>query len=86
MQTIFYKKAPSIIKRIYELEEVVVDPASPKEIVSDEKFAYLGRHYRLKVLKKCGEIVRLFIQKTKKNIMFTKIKTLNTRSVKGYTY
>jgi hypothetical protein len=41
---------------MYELDEVVVHPASPKVFVSDEKFAYLGRNYRLKYLKKVGKL------------------------------
>lgn len=48
LQSILYKKSPWIIKMKYELEEVL-EPASPKEFLSGEKFAYLGRHYRLKV-------------------------------------
>ncbi|WP_316397414.1 YgjP-like metallopeptidase domain-containing protein [Metabacillus litoralis] len=48
LQSILYKKSPWIIKKKYELEEVL-EPASPKEFVSGEKFAYLGRYYRLKV-------------------------------------
>lgn len=49
--SILHKKAHWILKKKYELEEIL-DPASPKEFVSGEKFPYLGRHYRLKVLKK----------------------------------
>jgi predicted metal-dependent hydrolase len=50
LNTILYKKAPWILRKKYELEEVA-DLPSPKEYVSGEKFAYLGRHYRLKVHK-----------------------------------
>jgi predicted metal-dependent hydrolase len=50
IKSILHKKAPWILKKKYELEEVVDSP-SPKEFVSGEKFPYLGRHYRLKVNK-----------------------------------
>ncbi|MFZ7942770.1 M48 family metallopeptidase [Neobacillus sp. 19] len=45
-----HKKAPWILKKKFEFDEVTVAPP-PKEYVSGEKFAYLGRHYRLKVHK-----------------------------------
>lgn len=51
IETILYKKAPWIIKKKYELEEIIL-PANQKEFVSGEKFPYLGRQYRLKVFKK----------------------------------
>jgi predicted metal-dependent hydrolase len=50
LDTILHKKAPWILKKKYELEEVADSPA-PKEYVSGEKFAYIGRQYRLKVNK-----------------------------------
>lgn len=50
IEEILHKKAPWILKKKNELEEVVAAP-QPKEYVSGEKFAYLGRHYRLKVHK-----------------------------------
>lgn len=50
IQTILYKKAPWIIKKKYDLDEIL-EPAVAKEFVSGEKFPYLGRHYRLKVHK-----------------------------------
>lgn len=50
LQDILHKKAPWILKKKYELEEISAVPA-PKEYVSGEKFAYLGRNYRLKVHK-----------------------------------
>lgn len=50
LNTILHKKAPWILKKRYELEEVIDTPLA-REYVSGEKFAYLGRHYRLKVLK-----------------------------------
>jgi predicted metal-dependent hydrolase len=50
LDRILHKKAPWLLKKQYELEEVADSP-SPKEFVSGEKFAYLGRHYRLKVQK-----------------------------------
>jgi predicted metal-dependent hydrolase len=49
LQLISNKKAPWIIKNWYELNELVGTP-SPKEYVSGEKFLYLGRSYKLKVL------------------------------------
>lgn len=48
LEGILYKKAPWILKKQNELDEVVAPPP-PKEYISGEKFAYLGRHYRLKV-------------------------------------
>ena len=48
IQSIIHKKAPWILKKKYELEEVA-DAPPPKEFISGEKFPYLGRHYRLKV-------------------------------------
>jgi predicted metal-dependent hydrolase len=50
LEVILHKKAPWILKKKYELNEVAAAPP-PKEYVSGEKFAYLGRHYRLKVHK-----------------------------------
>jgi predicted metal-dependent hydrolase len=50
LEGILYKKAPWILKKKNELNEVAAPPP-PKEYVSGEKFAYLGRHYRLKVHK-----------------------------------
>lgn len=50
IEAILHKKAPWILKKKYEFDEIV-DPVSPKEFVSGEKFPYLGRHYRLKVYK-----------------------------------
>jgi predicted metal-dependent hydrolase len=50
LEKILHKKAPWILKKKYELDEVSAAPP-PKEYVSGEKFAYLGRHYRLKVYK-----------------------------------
>lgn len=50
LETILHKKAPWISKKKYEFDEVAATPP-PKEFVSGEKFAYLGRHYRLKVHK-----------------------------------
>jgi predicted metal-dependent hydrolase len=50
LEGILYKKAPWILKKKNELDEIAaITP--PKEYVSGEKFAYLGRHYRLKVHK-----------------------------------
>lgn len=45
-----YKKGAWILNKWYEVNEIVEAPL-PKEYVSGEKFAYLGRHYKLKVLK-----------------------------------
>jgi predicted metal-dependent hydrolase len=50
LEDILHKKAPWIIKKKYVLDEVAAAPP-PKEYLSGEKFAYLGRHYRLKVHK-----------------------------------
>lgn len=50
LHTIMLMKAPWIIRKKNELAEVAVSPF-PKEFVSGEKFAYLGRHYKLKVHK-----------------------------------
>jgi predicted metal-dependent hydrolase len=50
LETILYKKAPWILKKKNALDEVVISPSS-KEYVSGEKYAYLGRNYRLKVNK-----------------------------------
>lgn len=45
---VLYKKAPWILKKWYELNEIA-DIPQPKEFVSGEKFLYLGKGYRLKV-------------------------------------
>ena len=50
-KTILYKKAPWLLKKKVYLSWKYLEPASAKEFVSGEKFPYLGRHYRLKVLK-----------------------------------
>jgi len=49
LSPILRKKAPWIIKKWSELNEIASLPA-PKEFVSGEKFPYIGRQYRLKVL------------------------------------
>lgn len=50
LHSILYKKAPWIIDKWQALNQISDCPA-PKEFVSGEKFAYLGRNYRLKVYK-----------------------------------
>ncbi|MBT2663931.1 M48 family metallopeptidase [Bacillus sp. ISL-4] len=45
---IIHKKAPTILQKLKEVNEIVETPLS-KEFVSGEKFTYLGRNYRLKV-------------------------------------
>jgi predicted metal-dependent hydrolase len=45
-----YKKGTWILNKWYEVNEILEAPM-PKEYVSGEKFAYLGRHYKLKVHK-----------------------------------
>jgi predicted metal-dependent hydrolase len=47
---VLYKKAPWILNKWYELNEIA-DTPQPKEFVSGEKFLYLGKGYRLKVNK-----------------------------------
>ncbi|MBU6081294.1 M48 family metallopeptidase [Allobacillus halotolerans] len=47
---ILYKKAPWVTQKLQELNEVKTS-VQPKEYVSGEKLPYLGRNYRLKVLK-----------------------------------
>ncbi|OIJ22024.1 zinc metalloprotease [Anaerobacillus alkalidiazotrophicus] len=51
LHSILYKKAPWILNKWNSFQEIV-DPPLPKEYVSGEKFAYLGRNYRLKVHKR----------------------------------
>ncbi|KAA9023569.1 M48 family metallopeptidase [Niallia endozanthoxylica] len=50
LNKILHKKAPWILKKKYELQEIADKPSS-REYVSGEKFPYLGRHYRLKIHK-----------------------------------
>lgn len=50
LNKILNKKAPWIIKKWSQLNEII-DIPTPKEFVSGEKFPYLGRHYRLRVIK-----------------------------------
>ncbi|MEH6995884.1 SprT family zinc-dependent metalloprotease [Neobacillus drentensis] len=50
LEKILHKKAPWILKKKSELDEIITPP-QPREFVSGEKFSYLGRHYRLKVNK-----------------------------------
>ncbi|WML26279.1 SprT family zinc-dependent metalloprotease [Neobacillus sp. OS1-33] len=50
IKTILHKRAPWILKKKFELEEIVDSP-TPKEYISGEKFGYLGRQYTLKVYK-----------------------------------
>jgi predicted metal-dependent hydrolase len=45
-----HKKGSWILNKWYEVNEIV-NPPAPKEYVSGEKFAYLGRQYKLKVRK-----------------------------------
>jgi predicted metal-dependent hydrolase len=45
---VLHIKAPWILKKWYELNEIS-DTPQPKEYVSGEKFQYLGKGYRLKV-------------------------------------
>ncbi|KRF31952.1 M48 family metallopeptidase [Paenibacillus sp. Soil787] len=45
---ILHKKAPWILKKLYEFNEIK-QLSIPKEYLSGEKFPYLGRQYRLKV-------------------------------------
>lgn len=51
LQAILHKKAPWILNKWRELNEIA-DPPLPKEFISGEKFSYLGRQYRLKVYQK----------------------------------
>lgn len=48
IEDIVRKKAPTIFQKLKEVNEIT-EPPFPKEFVSGEKFAYLGRNYRLKV-------------------------------------
>ncbi|PSL42991.1 hypothetical protein B0H94_11274 [Salsuginibacillus halophilus] len=50
LNQVLHQKAPWITQKLEELNEVQTAVA-PKEFVSGEKLPYLGRHYRLKVLK-----------------------------------
>jgi len=51
LEGIVQKKAPTILQKLKEVNEITEAPL-PKEFVSGEKFAYLGRNYRLKVYRK----------------------------------
>ncbi|PGT15171.1 M48 family metallopeptidase [Bacillus cereus] len=53
IEEIVRKKAPTIFQKLKEVNEITERPF-PKEFVSGEKFAYLGRSYRLKVYKEEG--------------------------------
>lgn len=53
VEEIVRKKAPTILQKLKEVNEIT-EPPFPKEFVSGEKFAYLGRNYRLKVYKEKG--------------------------------
>jgi predicted metal-dependent hydrolase len=48
VEQVLYKKAPWILKKLYEFNEIKL-LSSAKEFLSGEKFPYLGRQYRLKV-------------------------------------
>ncbi|MED1602414.1 SprT family zinc-dependent metalloprotease [Alkalihalophilus marmarensis] len=50
LQKILHKKAPWILNKWKAFNEIT-DKPSPKEFISGEKFPYLGRHYRLKVIR-----------------------------------
>ncbi|MGJ7034249.1 M48 family metallopeptidase [Anoxybacillus eryuanensis] len=60
LQSILYKRAPWMIDKWRALNEIA-NPPAPKEFVSGEKFAYLGRNYRLKVYK-CEKPTLIFKQ------------------------
>lgn len=45
-----HKKGSWILNKWHEINEIVEAP-TPKEYVSGEKFAYLGRQYRIKIIK-----------------------------------
>ncbi|GGH73302.1 putative metal-dependent hydrolase [Pullulanibacillus pueri] len=51
LEAVLHKKAKWIMNKYNEIYDIVKTPL-PKEFVSGEKFSYLGRAYRLKVLKK----------------------------------
>ncbi|MFL0361660.1 M48 family metallopeptidase [Pseudobacillus sp. 179-B 2D1 NHS] len=53
VEGIIHKKAPVILQKLREVNEIT-NPPSPKEFISGEKFAYLGRKYRLKVYREEG--------------------------------
>lgn len=53
IEGIIQKKAPTILKKLNEVNEITEQPL-PKEFISGEKFTYLGRNYRLKVYREEG--------------------------------
>lgn len=53
IEDIVRKKAPTIFQKLKEVNEIT-EPPFPKKFVSGEKFAYLGRNYRLKVYREEG--------------------------------
>lgn len=48
LNKILYKKAPWILKKWFEFEEIASSP-TPKEFISGEKFQYIGRGYKIKI-------------------------------------
>ena len=50
LSRIVLRKAPWIVRKLAQIQEVA-QPVSAREFVSGESFLYLGRHYRLRVVK-----------------------------------
>ncbi len=55
--SLIQKRTPWIRKKLYELSQVVTP--SSKEYVNGESFTYLGRNYRLKVIRNTDQEVKL---------------------------
>lgn len=53
LNQILYKKAPWILKKWFEFEEIA-SPPLPYEFISGEKFKYIHRGYKLKVIPLTG--------------------------------
>ncbi|MED0971376.1 M48 family metallopeptidase [Bacillus paramycoides] len=53
VEKIVRKKAPTIFQQLKEVNKIT-EPTFPKKFVSGEKFAYLGRNYRLKIYREKG--------------------------------
>lgn len=57
VQEILRRKTPWILKKIHENDEV--RKVMPKEFVSGETFSYLGRNYRLRIVRSKTSFVRM---------------------------
>jgi len=69
LQSLIQKKTPWILKKLNDLSKI--KPVKPKEYISGESFTYLGRNYRLKLIKNDPNIIKLkggqFILSTNEN-------------------